>query len=135
MYCASCGSALTPNLTYCNKCGARVGANDVSKPEPAPEFLVGSMVTLFIFGLGVIIGLMATMKRGVGFEWNIILAVFLICFTLLVLMEGIFIYLLFRGRYSRDRKDATQLKEHTTNELTSEAAIGLPPHLDSVTEH
>jgi hypothetical protein len=137
MYCSSCGSAVTPNLIYCNKCGARVGPNDtnVRKSELAPEFLITSMIALFVFGLGVIIGLAATMKVIVGLEPAVVLGITFVCFSLLVLMEAIFIYFLFRGRHSRERKDASQLKEHTTKELEHGLPAGLPPHMDSVTEH
>src|SRR5262245_8284501 len=137
MYCASCGSALTPNLTYCNKCGARVCSNDTveRKPEILPEFLISAMIGLFVLGLGVIIGLVATMREVVGLQPNIVLGITLVCFTLLVLMEALFIYLLLRGRRSRESNEARQFKQNKTNELTSGAAVGLPPHMDSVTEH
>jgi uncharacterized membrane protein YvbJ len=137
MYCSSCGSALTPNLVYCNKCGARVAQNEAigSNSDIAPEFLVGAMITLFVLGLGVMIGLMAVMKRGVGFEWQIILAITLLCFSLLFLIEGILIFFLFRGTFRRKRKDVELLKEPTTKELEAGAPLGLPANMGSVTEH
>ena len=137
MYCSTCGSASTPNLVYCNKCGARVAPNDIGerKPDIAPEFLITAMIALFVFGLGVMMGLMAVMKQGVGFEPGIILGITFVCFSLLVLMESILIFLLFRGRFSRSRKDLGQLKEPTTKELEAGAPLGLPTSVASVTEH
>jgi hypothetical protein len=137
MYCSSCGSALTPNLVYCNKCGARVAQNDSNerKPEIMPEFLVSSMVILFVLGLGVITGLITVMKKAVGFEWNIILGVMIVCFSLLVLLESILIFFLFRGSFARKRKDLNQLKESTTKELEVGTPLGLPATVASVTEH
>ena len=106
MYCSSCGSALTPNLVYCNKCGARVASNEgeLQKSDIAPEFLVGAMITLFVFGLGVMIGLMAVMKRGVGFDPPIILAITMLCFSLLFLIETILIFFLFRASFAHVRR-------------------------------
>jgi hypothetical protein len=137
MYCSSCGSALTPNLAYCNKCGARVAPNDAAdrKPDIAPEFLISAMIALFVFGLGVMIGLMAVMKRGVGFDPPIILAITFICLILLVLIESILIFFLFRERFRRERKDVAQLKEPTTKELEAGTPLGLPASVASVTEH
>ena len=137
MYCSSCGSALTPNLVYCNKCGARVAANDADerKPDIAPEFLISAMIALFVLGLGVIIGLLAVMKRGVGFDFGVILFFTFVCFGLLFLIETILIFLLFRGRFSAARKDVAQLKEPTTKELEAGTPFGLPANVASVTEH
>jgi hypothetical protein len=137
MYCSSCGSALTPNLVYCNKCGARVAQTDVNerKPDIAPEFLISAMIGLFVLGLGVMIGLMAVMKRGVGFEPPIILAITLLCFSLLFLIESILIFFLFRASFRKKRKDVEQLKKPTTKELEAGTPLGLSPNIASVTEH
>jgi len=137
MYCSSCGSALTPNLVYCNKCGARVASNDAieRKPDIAPEFLISAMIGLFVLGLGVMIGLMAVMKRGVGLEPPIILGFTFVCFSLLVLIESILIFLLFRAMFGKKRKDVAQLKEPTTKELEAGTPLGLPANMSSVTEH
>ena len=137
MYCSSCGSALTPNLVYCNKCGARVAQNEAieSKSDIAPEFLVGAMITLFVLGLGVMIGLMAVMKRGVGFDPPIILAITFLCFSLLLLIETILIFFLFRETFRRKRKGVEQLKQPTTKELEAGTPLGLPANMASVTEH
>ena len=137
MYCSSCGSALTPNLVYCNKCGARVSTNDEDerKRDIAPEFLISAMIGLFVLGLGVMIGLMAVMKRGVGFEPPIILAITMLCFSLLFLIESILIFFLFRASFRRRSKDVEQLKKPTTKELDAGTPLGLPANMASVTEH
>jgi len=137
MYCSSCGSALTPNLVYCNKCGARVAPNEgeQQKSDIEPEFLIGAMITLFVLGLGVIIGLLAVMKRGVGFDFGVILFFTFVCFGLLFLIESILIFFLFRGRFSSQKKDVAQLKEPTTKELEPGTPLSLPANMASVTEH
>jgi uncharacterized OB-fold protein len=56
MYCSFCGTALTPGLSYCNRCGAELGANDrsVARPKEAPqESLVWAIVAVTVVGLGV----------------------------------------------------------------------------------
>jgi len=137
MYCSSCGSALTPNLVYCNKCGARVSPSDTDerRPDIAPEFLISAMIGLFVLGIGVVIGLMAVMKRGVGFDPPIILAITMLCFSLLFLIESILIVFLFRASFRRKRKDVEQLKKPTTKELEAGTPLGLPANMASVTEH
>ncbi|HSB29575.1 MAG TPA: hypothetical protein VLE19_17035 [Pyrinomonadaceae bacterium] len=134
MYCSSCGSALTPNLVYCNRCGAKVDTAD-TRLEPAPDFLIAAMVGLFILGIGVIIGLLATMRQVAGFDLAQALAITIFCFSLLVVLEGILVFFLFRTRSSGKLKDHAQMKEHTTRELEEGSPLGLPPQAASVTEH
>ena len=67
MYCSSCGVAVPKNLSYCNHCGAMLsGAKPdvVTKPvELFPDSLVWAIVSVFVIGLGSIMGLMAVMKN------------------------------------------------------------------------
>ena len=93
------------------------------------------MIGLFVLGLGVMIGLMAVMKRGVGFDPPIILAITMLCFSLLFLIETILIFFLFRASFRRKPKDVEQLKKPTTNELEAGTPLGLPANMVSVTEH
>jgi hypothetical protein len=114
-----------------------VAANDAleQKPDIAPEFLIAAMIGLFVFGIGVMIGLMAVMSKGVGFERPIILAITLLCFSLMILLESILIFFLFRERFSRPKKDVGHLKEPATKELEAGTPLGLPANMASVTEH
>jgi hypothetical protein len=136
MYCSSCGSAISPNLTYCNRCGARVNDKLESQAKTAdfPESLVAAMVALFIFGLGVVMGLMAVMKK-VNFDPPIILAVSFFVLCLLVVLELVFIYLLFSARRATRRAAMQEgIKENTTRELGESHAPMLPEPMPSVTE-
>jgi len=65
MYCSSCGTALAEELSYCNRCGAKLAGtqNNINQSsELFPESLVWAIVTVFIIGLGSMLGLMAIMK-------------------------------------------------------------------------
>ena len=72
MYCSSCGTTVTPGLSYCNHCGAKLngakGDGITKSSEVKPETLVGAIATVFIFGLGAIIGLMMASKLVFGPE-------------------------------------------------------------------
>ena len=138
MYCSTCGSAITQNLTYCNRCGARVGAkgDELTKPiELYPESLIWAIVAVFIGGLGVIIGLMAVMKEVVGFDLSLVLAITMISFMIMLGIEGVLISMYFSGR-----KTAKQLisgnrqKEQTTKELVEGSMPLLHEPVASVTE-
>src|SRR3712207_6383860 len=108
MYCSSCGSAVAQNLSYCNRCGAKVGGVKgeplTESSEVKAESLVGWMVVLLIFGLGAIAALIGVLKRVAGVDLPILLAVTMLSFVLMVVVEGVLIGLLLKGK--RGAKEA-----------------------------
>jgi len=140
MYCASCGSAVAQNLSYCNRCGAKVsgakGEAVIKSSEVRPESLVASMVALFIFGLGAIAVLIGVMKAVAGFDLPLLLAAAVLSFVLLFVVEGVLIGLLLKGRRGATEAGYTEpLKEQATRELGEAQARVLAEPVPSVTEH
>ena len=140
MYCSSCGAAVTQSLSYCNRCGAKLGGTEhgglIQSPGPKPEFLVGAMMSVFTFGLIAIAGLMAVIRGLPGFDFGRIMAVMLLCFLIMVSVEVVFAWLLLRRRgVAKDAGEAGALTEQrTTNELDAARARALPDPVPSVTE-
>ena len=140
MYCASCGVAVTPGLSYCNYCGEKLsGAKSdtiIKSPEVRPETLVGAMVLTFVFGLVAITVLMGVMKAVLHFEMGQILAFALLSFLVMLSLEGVFIRLLLRRqRGAEEAGDTVLLKGQATRELDAAQARVLPETMSSVTEH
>ncbi|HJQ68433.1 MAG TPA: hypothetical protein VKA70_05660 [Blastocatellia bacterium] len=123
MYCSTCGSAVSPNLTYCKHCGVNLSA----PKEVRPERLLFFMTANFVFGLGAIILLMMALKLVFGSE-NLGLIIFftMISFLIMLMVEGIFIWMLL-GR-KKGAKEAPK-------ELNEAEARMLPEPAMSVTEH
>src|SRR5688572_21805854 len=93
MHCSSCGSLVNKDLSYCSRCGAKVGGAG-GLTEASFNTLVGSIVGLTIGGLGVIIGMMVVMKEVLGLSNEIIVPFIIAAFALLVSAEAVFIWLL-----------------------------------------
>lgn len=56
MYCSTCGSALSRQMKFCNRCGAQLNNQEIEKAEKRfDEYLEGLFWTAVI-GLGVILG-------------------------------------------------------------------------------
>lgn len=112
MYCSSCGAAAAKGLSYCNQCGAKLSGakGGVTKPaELFPDSLVWAIVSVFVVGLGCIIGLMAVMKD-YGFNQLLIIAFTLLIFLLILAVEGVFISLLFsRNSGAKEMSDTEPL--------------------------
>lgn len=139
MYCSTCGVAVTAGLSYCNYCGAKLGA---AKDESADEYtevkpglLVAAMTALFIFGLVAIIMMMGMMKVILQLPVERVLAFALVPFLLMLVLEGVFMRLLFRSRRRDDSTYAVELKSSATRELDATHARALPEPKTSVTEH
>jgi hypothetical protein len=93
---------------------------------------------VFILGLGAIAGLMAVMKKGLGFEAPQVIPFAIMSFVLLFLIEGMLVWrLMRRDRHARAASAPAPPSEQTTKELDAARARvlseGMPP--PSVTEH
>lgn len=134
MYCSSCGAAVAQNLTYCSRCGAKVNgakAGRVKKSsESAPEPLVNAVVAVFVVGLGAIVGLMAVMKKVVGFDQDTILAITVFSLALMLVVEGVLIRLLLRGK--REGKEGGDTRPMGEIRGSQARLLAVEP---SVTEH
>ncbi|HEX8558827.1 MAG TPA: hypothetical protein VF668_12015 [Pyrinomonadaceae bacterium] len=134
MYCSSCGAATPPNLSYCNRCGAKaVGAGRQS--ELAPGALLNSITAVFVFGLAAVVGLMALMKEGVGFN-PVILAAAVLSFVLLVAVEAVLVGLLLSVRRRAGGAEAGVRPDgRATKGLGEAQARPLPEPAPSAIEH
>ena len=142
MYCLSCGTAVTPNLSYCNHCGARLsrakGDGATKSSELKPETLVGAIAAVFIFGLVAIIGMMAALKYVFDQRDNLGLIIFftLLSFLIMVAVEGVFIRMLLgRKRSTKEAGDTKAFAEQAAKELDDAQARVLSEPASSVTEH
>ncbi|HKE58061.1 MAG TPA: zinc-ribbon domain-containing protein [Pyrinomonadaceae bacterium] len=139
MYCSNCGRQVSPGLTYCNHCGARLNESLVSpdtRLSKIPgESLVWAIVGVFVVGIGSIIGLMAVLKEEFNAPLGLALAVGLTIFMLTLLVEAVFIWQLIGHRRVPGAKEQRRLKDQTTRELEPAQAEFLGEPVPSVTEH
>jgi hypothetical protein len=140
MYCSSCGVAVAQGLSYCNYCGAKLsgaqGDNAGELPEVRPELLVSAMAALFILGLLALVVLMGVLKTVLELPVERVLGFTLFPFLLMLLIEGVFLRLLFRRKRGADAAGGNVLsKGHATKELDAGQARALAEPMASVTEH
>ena len=141
MYCSSCGVAVAQGLSYCNQCGAKLsGAKGDSVARVAkaqPESLVWAILAVFVVGLGSIMALMGILKVQFNANLGIVIIFSLIVFLLMLVVEGVFISLLFGSKSdSKDVKsEKERLKEQATKELDPAQPRVLTEPIASVTDH
>ena len=139
MYCSTCGVAVPDSLSYCNHCGARLSTSNSDKVAPRevrPELLVSAMAGTFILGIPVITVLLGVLKTALGLELGQILAFAVLCFLMLLSLEGVFVLLLFRRNREAKEPAAKELTgKHATKELAEPQVQALREPLTSVTDH
>ena len=139
MYCSACGVNVAQGLSYCNYCGAKVveKSNSASKSsEVRPEFLISSMMVLFVFGLIAITLLMGMMKQVLGLPVERVLGFAALPFLLMLIIEGVCLRLLLRRNRGTEATGANALlKEQTTKQLDRAEERLLAEPAPSVTDH
>jgi hypothetical protein len=138
MYCSSCGTVVSPGLSYCNRCGTGLNAKDRDAAkglDDSQESLVWALSVVTIVGIGAVIGLMAVMKEVVHFHEGLIIAFSLLAFLTFMGVDSVIIWLLLRPRRDARESFRAQQRELTTNELGKSVARVLPEPSFSVTDH
>jgi formate hydrogenlyase subunit 3/multisubunit Na+/H+ antiporter MnhD subunit len=87
MYCSNCGTAITPGLSFCNRCGARL--EEKTQPvntAPITAFLT-AITLIAICGLGVMIGGSLVLRIAAGLPVDFVAVFMLFTFLLTALTE------------------------------------------------
>lgn len=139
MYCSSCGVSVVHGLTYCNHCGAKlVGAQaSIAKPgDSSIDSLIWAIVSVFVGGIGVLIGLLAMMKNLLEFHQGLLMFFSLLTFALITAIEAVFIWMLFSRNRPTRRAPELEHEHRATKELEEAPARMLadPIPMPSVTE-
>jgi len=95
---------------------------------------VTMMVATFVMGLFAITIFMGVMKAVLHLETGPLLAFMLLSFLVMLMLEGIFIFLLFRRKPGeKQSRDTQQNNRASTKELEAQSRLPMEPA--SVTEH
>jgi len=140
MYCSSCGKSVVPSLAYCNHCGAKLtgGQNQVlNQTDHSIDSLIWAIVGVLCGGIGVLIGLLAVMKKELGFDLSLLIFFSLVTFGLITALEAVFVWMLLSRNRAANRARQIAEKHRETNELDAATArlLAEPLPMPSVTEH
>jgi hypothetical protein len=138
MYCSACGASVANNLIYCNQCGAKLGGakDDGGKASDiSPNSLIWAMVAIFVIGMAAITAGLTGMKK-YGFDIAMISTFLVFIFGLMVSLEGVFVWLLLKGRkvVEKESSQPKQLNEQARKELYEAPARAFTEPVSSVVE-
>jgi hypothetical protein len=142
MYCPSCGTELTPELSYCNRCGANLKPIS-NQPGVSPAKLTGAawaismaVALVTLGGFGMIFGLvMALITRGLSLSAEGMVLIFFSSLIILAI-DWLLVRQLFRVlNVPQLSSDATQAKKPTLTEQAVRQIDAPRQPVSSVTEH
>jgi len=137
MYCSTCGVAVSPELSFCNYCGAQLKSSE-GRPKHSirPESLIFGILATFVFGMIAITMLLGLSKVVLQLEIGEVLLIGAVPFVLLLILESVFIRLLLQQKHDVTEK-SRKLQSHPrpTNQLEQGRQQALPEPVASVTEN
>lgn len=140
MFCSICGSAITPTLSYCTRCGTELKPKEKAPENPygfSPDGLVWAIVSVSVGGLALLTGFMAVMREA-QLEAPVMITFLILGFLMLMAANSVFIWMLLQSRKRTTAPPPTILPPArlTTQEIKVEPQVQmLPEPIISVTEH
>jgi hypothetical protein len=120
MYCSSCGTANTPGLSFCNRCGARFEEKLQTKTIPVNSYLT-AITLIGICGLSIMFAGALVLKRGADLPVEFVALFTLFTFLLTALTE----YLLIKNLAKM-----TGLESKTQGQYVQPSPLGQQPPLE-----
>src|SRR5262245_34975584 len=100
MYCSTCGTVLTPGLSYCNRCGVSLVEKEspaVKLSKMAMENLVWAIVAMATLGIGAVIALIALLTHNLHLSDKHVIMIAFAAAVPFLIAELVFILTLFRA--------------------------------------
>ncbi|HVF23619.1 MAG TPA: hypothetical protein VM941_11100 [Pyrinomonadaceae bacterium] len=133
MYCANCGTALGPGLSYCNRCGFNLREKTESNTGVISAFLT-AITVLGTVGLAIMLFGAIVLRRKANLDQQLI-GVFMM-FTFLLISVTEFMLLRSLSKLTGTKERTTRwLPPPVTNDLRLPRASNLGEPVPSVTEN
>ncbi len=134
MYCAACGTPLTPGLSYCNRCGASLKGRSESKSNSIPAFLT-AITLIGVSGLGIMLGGAIKLTREAGIDPQLVGFFMLFTFIIVIVTEVLLLKQLSRLTAPAEQKFEPQQQFAPPPDVRSLPARAAGEPIPSVTEN
>lgn len=88
MYCPACGSALSRQMKFCNRCGAQLNNQEIEKAEERFDEYLDGLFWTAVFGTGIVLGGVAAL-RGLDLSRWMIIAYLILSSTAFLIVFGL----------------------------------------------
>lgn len=133
MYCANCGTSLTPGLSYCNRCGYNLREKTESNTGIVSAFLT-AITVLGTAGLAIMLGGAMVLRRKANLDQEMIGVFMMFTFLLIGVTEFMLVRSLSKLLESKESR-LRSLPPPVNNDLRLPQASTLGEPVPSVTEN
>jgi uncharacterized OB-fold protein len=140
MFCSSCGTTITPGLSFCNRCGASLKEQPIEttvRTGAIVAFLL-AVVVIAIGGLGIMTGGALALKREAALGEDVVGMFMFFAFIIIAIIEFFLVRQLSKLISSPAPKRAALRKQSAMPQELHAASVqarGLPEGMPSVTEN
>jgi len=137
MFCSTCGTTITPGLSFCNRCGANLKERTETTVRTGAiiAFLL-AITGIGIGGLGIMLGGAVTLKRDAVLGEDVVGMFMFFTFFILALIEFFLVRQLSKLISGTEVKRVSSPQPASMpNELRTAQPRGLPEAMPSVTEN
>lgn len=136
MFCSTCGTTITPGLSFCNRCGASLKEPTESTVRTGAivAFLI-AITIIGIGGLGMMLGGALTLKKDAALGEDVVGMFMFFTFFIVSITEFFLVRQLSKLVSNPAPKRAPVPQLSVPNELHAAQARGLPEAMPSVTEN
>ncbi len=135
MYCSTCGSAIAPGLSFCNRCGANLKDRSGNQNIGAISAFLTAITIIGVAGLGIMFGGTLVLRKEANLPFELIGFFMLFVFMLVGTIELMLIRQLSRLTGSGTERQALPAPHQPIHELRSASVNPLNEPLTSVTEN
>jgi predicted nucleic acid-binding Zn ribbon protein len=136
MFCSTCGTTITPGLSFCNRCGASLKERGETTPRTGAivAFLI-AITLIAIVGLGIMLGGALTLKKDAALGEDVVGIFMFFTFFIVCITEFFLVRQLSKLTSTTEPKRVSPPPATMQNELRPAQARGLPEAMPSVTEN
>jgi len=137
MFCSTCGTTITPGLSFCNRCGASLKERSETtvRTGAIAAFLI-AITIIGLAGLGIMVGGALSLKKEAGLTDDVVGMFMLFAFFIVSLVEFFLVRQLSKLTSGSEAKRISPPPATMPNELRAGQAQGrLAEAMPSVTEN
>ena len=135
MYCSNCGTPVTSELSFCNRCGKNLRERNESKPMGAITAFLTAITVIGIVGLGIMLGGSLVLRKEAGLPVELVAFFMLFTFVIVALIETMLVRNLSKLTGSSERTHYLPTAQQPPLELRPPTTSSFGEPIGSVTDN
>jgi len=135
MYCSNCGTPVTNEVSFCNRCGTGLRERTESTNTGAITAFLTAITVIGIVGLGIMLGGSLVLRKEAGLPVELVGFFMLFTFVIVALIEIMLVRNLSKVTNSSERKQYLPVTQQPPLELRPPTTTNFAEPIGSVTDN